>query len=817
MRCKFLALVFFVIIAFFIRSSYDNIEAASETTNATFSIGNVAPVIVSFQTTTNATRLTANNNNPANVSQFVNWTVKWTDVNGDSVSILVCSTNSANVNGCAARSFYNETTAASTNRSVLNKTTINLAIYRAHGGATNSTQAYLFVTDRKTSGISSSKNVSFAVNHAPTMTNPSIMSANMANNLTNETYTAGARNLFDVDDANNTNLASYRLTYKWFRFTSGDTKWTDASVSTQTFNCATSTCNENDKLRVQLLSKDAHGYSNSSSGPYNSSNLTIGNSPPLLPSNFQVKDGSGNWDSTSIYDTHAKNGTGTEIRFVNGSDPDGDVTYTYVCARNNPPENLTSIGACKYNIFNTSRIAASTGGAAFEKAFINRMTYNPSAIGNTTYIVLISTDGSVNSSLLNITLYLNNSKPTITSASLNVTSTHDQSPSLRWTVRDFDNGSVNGWPTDSLQNSIRVHSSDNATSYYSANNADNDSTTVTPNIPWGTISGYWSNRSVYVSLWGYDGNGAYGNSSRESDSFVLYDYLPDVKFINMSNSGAASPYLSCATSGSCQLTPVEHSNTTVAVKVTAHDRDADCTSTKHKAGITLCLNQTSGASCSESTGNYKYLLDSVTTDAGNSSKCYFQFLTNKSGTVTPEFFRNNTHSKLHVNVTNNASQERTNDNDINGTWLYNGLNAVNYSTSVVLGNGSIKLGGWSFGKNKYTIKNWGNLNVTLQWNMSNPSLSGGGDTWTLTGTDAEIDDDNNVSLESGGGIPPSYLYQNSPGQYFDPPRWGLVKCMEYQCSTNSWNETMDTYFHINPPAGLLAGTYISTVWITSSH
>jgi hypothetical protein len=109
------------------------------------------------------------------------------------------------------------------------------------------------------------------------------------------------------------------------------------------------------------------------------------------------------------------------------------------------------------------------------------------------------------------------------------------------------------------------------------------------------------------------------------------------------------------------------------------------------------------------------------------------------------------------------------------------------------------------------MTNYGNDNLNLQWNATDPDS--GADTWTLNGTDFQIDDDNSQSSEASGYLSPVYL--NGTTNTFEPGT-GLEVCSSAACNDASLNETLDTYYHIAPPFGLLAGTYNSTITITIS-
>ena len=163
-----------------------------------------------------------------------------------------------------------------------------------------------------------------------------------------------------------------------------------------------------------------------------------------------------------------------------------------------------------------------------------------------------------------------------------------------------------------------------------------------------------------------------------------------------------------------------------------------------------------------------------------------------------------------MNVSSQAGA-RTTDAERTNSWTYSTLKSINYPKSVILGDGSPTLGQWNNGTSLATITNWGNDNLNLQWNATNPTS--GSDTWILNNTDFMIDDDTSLNSEPGSSIASVFLNQTQ--KTFEPAS-GLQVCTAYDCDNGAINETMSTYFHIYPPTGLLAGTYNSTLTIIVS-
>ena len=105
------------------------------------------------------------------------------------------------------------------------------------------------------------------------------------------------------------------------------------------------------------------------------------------------------------------------------------------------------------------------------------------------------------------------------------------------------------------------------------------------------------------------------------------------------------------------------------------------------------------------------------------------------------------------------------------------------------------------------MTNFGNVVLNISWNASD--MISQDDSWELNNTDFAVDDDTFVS-EDTADISLSYL--NASQNTFEPAS-GLLICTSDSCSDT--NSTLNTYYHIYPPTGLLAGTYNTSR--TTSH
>jgi hypothetical protein len=690
----------------------------------------------------------------------------------DTHNLRVCKSDSINTSGeCPGGEYCNEHNDTYSTDATLSCT------YVAQQGDSSSNTAYFFVCDCPPSDnscpgqCSASYSHTFYVNHGPTASSVDVLpdGPSSAQNL-NCSYTFG-----DTDgDSEGTS------TYRWFNYSGG---WSVTAFTTQ--ELASSNTNAGETWMCEVTPIDEHSFAGTA---VNSSNETVTNTAPDQPTTFTVQDGASSYDSTDPRDTHDV----TPFLNWSTSDNDGDPITTYVCIATTSGNRDSNNCDANYTTTASDSVTIASG-----------LDY--SGASRAYYIRLTPNDGTVNGTALDSNFTLLNSIPN-TPSGLDPTSTHNQTPNMTWTATDNDDGSVDNWPADSLTYHIRVGTSYGDGTYENNDAADNTGEVVDTTIPWGNPGAVWANNTVYVSIWTTDGN-TDGTSAYYNLTMVLYDFLPDVTNIELTDSGSA--YSSC-TSSTCALTPIEGTNATVAARITVNDTDNDCdVGSNSQSFIHLCR-VTGGTSCDESNNNHYYWeVDSV---SRSGSVCTFIFTANKTAAdSTPEFFRlPNTGYKLHVNVTSQAG-ERTSDADRDANWTYGTLKSIDYPTTVTLGDGTPVLGQWNNGTVLATMTNWGNDNLNLQWNATDPDS--GGDTWNLNNTDFQIDDDAVYNNEGSGYIAPVYL--NATAKTFEPGT-GLEVCSSAACNDAALNETLATYYHIAPPLGLEAGTYNSTITIIIS-
>jgi len=404
-----------------------------------------------------------------------------------------------------------------------------------------------------------------------------------------------------------------------------------------------------------------------------------------------------------------------------------------------------------------------------------------------------------------------NRVPSLASA-WNTAETHNPQPSVSYTGGTDTDG-------DSVTCHITAGNAGNYQAIISEADAKTGVSSATfwdKTIPWNateTVAGGWSNYTASMRIWCVDDKTPtlwYNSNSNYTTTMVLYDNLPDITTIELSDAGGT--YSDCAGS-ICAINPVEGTNATIAVRVTFTDTDLDCT-TGHNVYAHFCYNSTAGQACSETANNVSYQVNSI---SGASTTCTAVFTTNKTVTDnTPQFWMDDNTYKIYVNATSQSAVKRASDDQQSETWLYNKLRSISYPSTLFLGDATIDFYQWNTNTTVNDAINIGNHPLKLNWNASNPTCSPessgtcGTDAWTLNATDFAIDDDTSPTDDTGNQV---FAYINSAlNPQFDHLNSGLLNCDIYTCATPA-NATLATYFHIAPPS-LRAGTYNSTFIIT---
>ncbi len=772
MKSKFIMLVC-VLLAF------DIFFASAQPTQVSkgvINVGNAAPLISSVSVTSDATGIVSSSLNPTNESDYVRFTVTWSDANFDSASIFVCKTNSATVSGCTDGTWVNSPSSSVSPR-VLDYVTV--------ASDPEVSQAFVFSSDGNLVSAEAPEDQSFYVNHRPFASSVTINPASPR-----EASTLTCTYSFNDPDIGDTERTADVL-FQWYISDEGIGSF--VLIPGQSSNSLDNTnFDKNDELTCRVRVTDSHGLSDDI---FVESNLIlIGNSVPSNPSALLIQDGSNpDFDDGSIahdgnsdFDTHMRT---PAIRWTKGTDPDAeDIIYTYVCLS-------TSLGGCELT------------GAKTTLSEYNILPGLLNYIGasRTYYLKFIANDGTVNSSGFGYRIFflLTNDIPTSPS-SLTPKSTHNPRPFIDYSDSiDADTtGTIDNFPADTL------------TYFYSSGTAGPSSTNLVNNqssaasqfqytsaIPWSTEGqdAGWNNETVYVRIYSTDGNNG-GKSSNYDDSFRLYDYLPDIFQIQIADSG--SEYSDQAAN------PIAHSDASIAIRMQATDRDGDC-AFGHQAYASICDNSTI-TTCTEANAQYRFLLNKISLATGDD--CFYEIQGNAS-IGTPEFWKKPGTWKVKGNITENLSagsgNQRTADPQINADFIYNELNAANYPVTLYLGDASVELGSFNTNLTAALLENWGNIALNLSWKVTDPISDN--DYWNLSvegNDDFIIDDDTDPVLETVPGVLPVNLtYVN---QFFHPST-GLEPCNANACDSPFLNETFGTYYHIRPPLGLAPGLYNNTI------
>ncbi|HLD07184.1 MAG TPA: hypothetical protein VJC16_06685 [Candidatus Nanoarchaeia archaeon] len=502
--------------------------------------------------------------------------------------------------------------------------------------------------------------------------------------------------------------------------------------------------------------------------------------------------------TTTHYPQPSLGWRGVELDSGSGADlcpRDGNLTFTLYVG-----DNATSNADNRANATNLAGNYSWTAAPLLWNRTINDVW------SNVTYSVLLNvTDqlAGVTNSTTQYSFMLTDYIPTRPN-NLNVTQNHNRSFHVSWNSSLELDG-------DSVRYHITAGTTVNGTEIFpevtqTSNKSDN-SFGITLNYSNDGLVQGWANETIYLVLWANDTASGIDRGNY-TPSFILFDKLPEVTDVLMSDNNNLAVYTNCNATGSCFFNPVSGSNITLAVNITTTDSDNDCDSAGYgKLTVILCLNSTAKPGCGDVTNvNFTFPVDSVSR-AG--STCQWTFANNLTN-VTPQFFILNSSYQYYINATSQSGfRTLIDDREMNGSWRYNALKATDFPASITVGDGSVALEEWNPGTTTYTMTNYGNQIVFLRWNSTDFTRAGATKNWTLRGWDFQLDDDNSQSSEDGSNIPPLNI-TNMTAQYFNSSV-GLEVCIKKECNTNSLNDTMDTYWHIYPVAGLGAGTYSATI------
>ncbi|MBS3113426.1 hypothetical protein J4418_05070 [Candidatus Woesearchaeota archaeon] len=513
--------------------------------------------------------------------------------------------------------------------------------------------------------------------------------------------------------------------------------------------------------------------------------FTLRNDIPSVASNLKLNNTAG------LLHSHSP---GPRTDWSSATDTDAGDLITYNIS-------VSTIGATgPYNLV-ANHLTASTQNFTFFDARIpwGNILNDGNWTNKTVYIRMFAYDDkqlNLSEGAYDIIVQLTNSIPDIP-ANFNTTATHDQTPNVAWAAATDADG-------DKITYKLKVGSTNYGDRNYEDSSQINIYETIDAAIPWGSDGQEtgWNNNTVYVSLQAVDSFNLNISQGYLNQTMQLTDYMPNIIHVNMTDT--TTSYGAC-TESVCTFNPLSYTNISLAVEMTIRDIDNDC-GTNHPT-LYLCLNSTSNQKCN--TANNVNFSWKVETGAISGENCIWRFGSNLTAVnSTPPFFIPAGNYKFNVNAPGGYGSSRGNDNEANGTWSYGTLSSVNYTSSIILGGGTVYLGIWNFGTNEYIMKNVGNNVLDIRWNTTYLGLADANFNWTPDGTDYLIDDDNSQSAEGSSLISPVYLTEND--SYFNHST-GLEICTAFDCNNSAVNETMPTYFHIKPPLGLLPGVYSGTL------
>jgi hypothetical protein len=255
------------------------------------------------------------------------------------------------------------------------------------------------------------------------------------------------------------------------------------------------------------------------------------------------------------------------------------------------------------------------------------------------------------------------------------------------------------------------------------------------------------------------------------------------------------------------INPVEDSTKGVTIKVTVEDANGNCnTFTSENGTAYLC----SGVvTCNSSTANYtisNLVYNSTDGRWGDGNK----YCNMSGGPANLQFYELNGTWTINVTVDDGVINSTANVKN----WTYNELSAFTYATGGTVNMGSLTLAQWNNGTGHNQTKNIGNIVLDLKWNATNFTGQTSGNTLNISGSNYIIDDDA-LSPDDTGNLAEKFINESSSVQVTFVPASGLVRCTSVACSNQ--NATMEVYWHIYIPTGLVEDTYTNSIEVSSSY
>ncbi len=174
------------------------------------------------------------------------------------------------------------------------------------------------------------------------------------------------------------------------------------------------------------------------------------------------------------------------------------------------------------------------------------------------------------------------------------------------------------------------------------------------------------------------------------------------------------------------------------------------------------------------------------------------------------FYEINGTWRVNVTITDGSNTS----NPLVKNWTYGELDAFYYAVSGTVDMGTVNLGQWNNGTGQDEAGNIGNMVLDLAWNASNFTGITYAQELNITGDNYIIDDDP-LSPDDTGNLTQVYINETDTIQVNFTHASGLLRCTSEACTNE--NATLDVYWHIYVPSGLIEDTYQNSIGVESSY
>ena len=851
----FLSLIILLIISF-------NVLAQPRT--GQFQVGNVAPDPAIAEAVTSGTNELSDADHPTNDNQAVTFRATTTDPNGNKWYILVCKTDDPGSGACTAG---NEICADSTARDSNTRSSCDLTL----SPASQTSSWYAYACDSVTPPMCTpltEEPTQYNVNHRPRTALTGVdISITPSPAHTNNDLTCN-HGFYDSDgDTQDTPTNAYQ----WWINGAQDMDQTSNTLSNNLINSG-----DEVYCCVRVRDIHSYSYHDTNyecmtspiiiqNTPPTASEFRVQDyGPGTQEANFD--NGQGHDDTPTIIDTHMLT---PMIRWTN-FDLDGNTVTNTLCLSSTSANdcNLLNIPGLSNSyqiasgVLNYYDLIDSTPEIYYVRIIPNDGTANGANLDSSFSII---NDVPSTSNLDAITDNAYSTKPG--TATLE---THQRQPTAGFpdSIDADTTVGIDHYPQDTLTyhftsvagatlTDAETQLTDGSVVAGQVLVSSFDYATAGVTIPWSTTQDVdWTKRIVYTTIWVTDDNDQnpddeISNSGNTNGQFTLYDFLPDVivdnSIVNPSPTGLQITSWNYETNSLFiwDMQSVFGRDCNLAgfgIRVLVKDTDGDCNLANY-ANINSFICDPSITVCDETTRQYGlYSLTFISRKDDNKDECYFistapiEAIEFWKPTSSPAGTRDwKIGAQILENLLYGSGIERTADAERDTGFEYVIAKSIDYPDVIYLGAaqaGYINLGAWNSKPEPPapdTMRNCGNAELNLLWNIDDPRyctdanwnagqcdpvLNPGNiiDMWTTTGTDFQLDDDNNNPLVDPTD-PRAVFLGDAIGQTsFNPLSGALQRCIGSTSTTACQNPTelesiLNTYYHIFPPLGLEQGTY----------